>query len=106
MWNYMESRNSVFTKSAQEGIDRVEAGNYAFLMESTSIEYQTERNCNLSQIGGLLDSKGYGVATPIGKHLCIIQTQLDNLCANTHSLLKFIFAEMAIRTELSSRNNQ
>lgn len=63
----MESKNNVFTKTVQEGIGRVEAGNYAFLMESTSIEYQTERNCNLSQIGGLLDSKGYGVATPIGK---------------------------------------
>lgn len=67
MWNFMESKNNVFTKTVQEGIGRVEAGNYAFLMESTSIEYQTERNCNLSQIGGLLDSKGYGVATPIGK---------------------------------------
>ena len=68
----MESRNSVFTKSVQEGIDRVEVGNYAFLMESTSIEYQTERNCNLSQIGGLLDSKGYGVATPIGSYLYLV----------------------------------
>ncbi|KAF4794009.1 hypothetical protein TURU_105769 [Turdus rufiventris] len=35
-------------------------------MESTSIEYVTQRNCNLTQIGGLIDSKGYGVGTPIG----------------------------------------
>ena len=38
-------------------------GNYAFLMESASIEYIIERNCNLTQIGSLLDSKGYGIAT-------------------------------------------
>lgn len=37
-------------------------GSYAFLMESTSIEYVIERNCELTQIGGMLDSKGYGIA--------------------------------------------
>lgn len=31
-------------------------------MESTSIEYVIERNCELTQIGGMLDSKGYGIA--------------------------------------------
>ena len=25
-----------------------------------------QRDCNLTQIGGLLDSKGYGIATPKG----------------------------------------
>lgn len=34
-----------------------------FFMESTSIEYITERNCNLTQIGSPLDSKNYGIAT-------------------------------------------
>lgn len=37
-------------------------GNYAFLMESSSIEYAIERNCELTQIGGLLNSRGYGIA--------------------------------------------
>lgn len=37
-------------------------GSYAFLMEQTSIEYVIERNCELTQIGGMLDSKGYGIA--------------------------------------------
>nr|AQN78518.1 ionotropic receptor 12 [Meteorus pulchricornis] len=31
-------------------------------MESTSIEYIAERECDLAQINGLLDSKGYGIA--------------------------------------------
>lgn len=62
MWAAMEAqRPSVFTKSNQEGVDRVikEKGNYAFLMESTSIEYTIERNCDLTQVGGMLDSKGW-----------------------------------------------
>lgn len=46
----------------EEGKAEVERGNYAFFMESTSIEYTVERNCNLTQIGSLLDTKGYGIA--------------------------------------------
>ncbi|XP_058825661.1 glutamate receptor ionotropic, kainate 2-like [Topomyia yanbarensis] len=68
MWAAMESaRPSVFTKSNDEGRDRVLKGRglYAFLMESTSLEYITERYCELTRIGGLLDSKGYGIAMPV-----------------------------------------
>lgn len=43
-------------------------GLYAYLSESTSIEYITERNCDLTQIGGLLDSKSYGIALPTGNN--------------------------------------
>lgn len=61
----MESiRPSVFVNSNSKGIERVKKGNYAFLMESTSIEYEVQRNCDLIQIGGMLDQKGYGIATP------------------------------------------
>lgn len=70
MWAVMESSEpSVFAKNNAEGIERVVKGNrmYAFLMESTSIEYIVERNCNLTQVGGLLDSKGYGIAMPVSK---------------------------------------
>ncbi|UXI16918.1 hypothetical protein NH340_JMT02861 [Sarcoptes scabiei] len=65
MWRFMQSRPHVFTKSNAEGIARVKKsnGNYAYLMESASIEYVIERDCNLTQIGGLLDNKGYGIAT-------------------------------------------
>lgn len=52
----------IFVHSNEQGKAEVERGNYAFFMESTSIEYTIERNCNLTQIGGLLDSKGYGIA--------------------------------------------
>lgn len=36
-------------------------------MESTTIEYYKERNCDLLQIGGLLDSKSYGIGMKKGK---------------------------------------
>ena len=65
MASFMESQKpKVFTGSNNEGVKRVleSPGQYAFLMESNSISYQTERNCELTQIGGLLDSKGYGIA--------------------------------------------
>lgn len=45
-------------------------GSYAFLMESTSIEYVIERNCELTQFGGMLDSKGYGIAMRQSKAKC------------------------------------
>ncbi|KAH7645139.1 glutamate receptor [Dermatophagoides farinae] len=66
MWRFMENRPMVFVKTYDEGVQRVLEGNYAFLMESTMLDYMVQRNCNLTQIGGLLDSKGYGIATPIG----------------------------------------
>uniref|UniRef100_A0A061QLI4 Glutamate receptor 1 n=1 Tax=Cupiennius salei TaxID=6928 RepID=A0A061QLI4_CUPSA len=67
MYTVMQTAQpSVFTKNNQLGIERVKKGNYAFLMESTTIEFNTMRDCELTQIGGLLDSKGYGIATPPG----------------------------------------
>nr|XP_018914415.1 PREDICTED: glutamate receptor ionotropic, kainate 2-like isoform X2 [Bemisia tabaci] len=67
MWRFMENKKpSVFVPTYEEGIKRVLEGNYAFLMESTMLDYAVQRNCNLTQIGGLLDSKGYGIATPMG----------------------------------------
>lgn len=67
MWEFMNSRRqSVMVKNVEEGIQRVLTSDYAFLMESTTIEFVTQRNCNLTQIGGLIDSKAYGVGTPMG----------------------------------------
>ncbi|XP_057374823.1 glutamate receptor ionotropic, kainate 2-like isoform X2 [Daphnia carinata] len=67
MWRFMENKKpSVFVSTYEEGIRRVLEGNFAFLMESTTLDYFVHRNCNLTQIGGLLDSKYYGIATPIG----------------------------------------
>lgn len=72
MWRFMENRPNVFVGSYDEGVARVLEGNYAFLMESTMLDYMVQRDCNLTQIGGLLDSKGYGIATPMGEWMFLI----------------------------------
>lgn len=63
----MSSKPSALVKNNEEGIQRTLTADYALLMESTTIEYITQRNCNLTQIGGLIDSKGYGIGTPMGE---------------------------------------
>lgn len=58
---------SVFTKTTAEGVARVRKskGKFAFLLESTMNEYIEQRKpCDTMKVGGNLDSKGYGVATP------------------------------------------
>uniref|UniRef100_A0AC35TW41 PBPe domain-containing protein n=1 Tax=Rhabditophanes sp. KR3021 TaxID=114890 RepID=A0AC35TW41_9BILA len=61
MWEYMKNRD-VFVGSNKMGVDKVLSENYAYLMESTSLEYEVQQNCNLTQIGGVLGSKGYAIA--------------------------------------------
>merc|ERR1719486_1470584 len=60
------AKPNVYADSNKDGLDRVrkEDGMYAFFMEAASIEYHIERYCDLKQLGGLLDSKGYGIALP------------------------------------------
>ncbi|PSN42075.1 Glutamate receptor ionotropic [Blattella germanica] len=63
MYQYMmDNAGEVLTSSNEEGLEWVKTKNYAFLMESTSIEYFTERHCEVAQVGDLLDAKGYGIA--------------------------------------------
>ena len=64
-----ENEDEVMMASNKDGIDKVllGQGSYAYFMESTTIEYVVERHCNLQQIGGLLDSKSYGIAVQQGK---------------------------------------
>ncbi|KAM4732421.1 glutamate receptor 3-like isoform 4-T4 [Anableps anableps] len=68
MWSYMKSAEpSVFVKTTPDGVARVRKskGKFAFLLESTMNEYIEQRKpCDTMKVGGNLDSKGYGVATP------------------------------------------
>lgn len=58
MWETMQSSApTVFVNSSKEGIARVKAGNYAYMMESSMLEYYIGKDCQLQTIGGLLDSK-------------------------------------------------
>uniref|UniRef100_A0A8C7L0Q3 Glutamate receptor n=1 Tax=Oncorhynchus kisutch TaxID=8019 RepID=A0A8C7L0Q3_ONCKI len=73
MWQYMKSAEpSPFVKKTAEGVLRVRKskGKYAYLLESTMNEYIEQRKpCDTMKVGGNLDSKGYGIATPKGSPL-------------------------------------
>uniref|UniRef100_A0AAX7V1G0 Glutamate receptor n=1 Tax=Astatotilapia calliptera TaxID=8154 RepID=A0AAX7V1G0_ASTCA len=73
MWQYMKiAEPSVFVKKTSEGVQRVRKskGKYAYLLESTMNEYIEQRKpCDTMKVGGNLDSKGYGIATPKGSPL-------------------------------------
>jgi glutamate receptor, ionotropic, invertebrate len=68
MYEYMVNHPEHMTSSNDEGLERAKAGRYAFLMESSSIEYIIERQCEVRQLGGELDAKGYGIA--MKKSMC------------------------------------
>ncbi|XP_050306965.1 glutamate receptor ionotropic, kainate 2-like [Anthonomus grandis grandis] len=69
LWNNMKNEKpSVFETDNPSGVERVKVtkkGLYAFFMESTGIEYELGKSCNLRKIGGLLDSKSYGIGMPL-----------------------------------------
>uniref|UniRef100_A0AAQ6I9T4 Glutamate receptor n=1 Tax=Anabas testudineus TaxID=64144 RepID=A0AAQ6I9T4_ANATE len=75
MWSYMKAADpSVFVRTTDEGVMRVRKskGKYAYLLESTMNEYIEQRKpCDTMKVGGNLDSKGYGIATPKGSPLRI-----------------------------------
>ncbi|KAL3195582.1 hypothetical protein MRX96_045573 [Rhipicephalus microplus] len=53
MWTVMSNnREDSLASSTGEGVERVRRGDYAFLMEALTIEYLTDRDCQLAQIGG------------------------------------------------------
>nr|QRN45439.1 ionotropic glutamate receptor kainate 2-like isoform X3 [Carausius morosus] len=65
MFKYMlDNEEDVMSETNEIGEDRVKNKDedYAFLMESSSIDYIVERHCHLTRVGGLLDNKGYGIA--------------------------------------------
>ncbi|KAH8377029.1 hypothetical protein KR093_002855 [Drosophila rubida] len=67
-WNKMLSaKPDAFTKNNEEGVDRVKLnqGRYAFLMETTNLQYYTQRDCELTQIGESFGEKHYGIAVPL-----------------------------------------
>jgi hypothetical protein len=69
MWAFMsKAEPKVFVNDTETGVKRVRdsKGKYAFLLESTMNDYYNQRKpCNTMKVGDNLDSKGYGIATPI-----------------------------------------
>jgi ionotropic glutamate receptor len=48
--------------SNDQAIHLAKTENYAFIMESSSIEYIQYRECDLEQAGPLIDQKSYAIA--------------------------------------------
>ncbi|XP_017132703.1 glutamate receptor ionotropic, kainate 2 [Drosophila elegans] len=59
---------SAYTKDNLEGVDRVKKneGGYMFLMETTTLEYHREQNCDLRSVGEKFGEKHYAIAVPFG----------------------------------------
>uniref|UniRef100_A0A8D3BUI1 Glutamate receptor n=1 Tax=Scophthalmus maximus TaxID=52904 RepID=A0A8D3BUI1_SCOMX len=65
MWSYMKAADpSVFVKTTDEGVMRVRKSKGKYYIEQ-------RKPCDTMKVGGNLDSKGYGIATPKGSPLRI-----------------------------------
>ncbi|CAF2402152.1 unnamed protein product [Rotaria sp. Silwood2] len=133
MWTYMQQSDDVLFASNEEGISKVRKfpGKYAFLLEvssnksklninvmfvyfkkSTKNEYTNERlPCNTMKIGSNLDSKGYGIATPVGSELreainiAILEMSEDNILNNLKKKWWYDRSECHSATTKESKQN-
>ncbi|RZC36839.1 Lig chan, ANF receptor and/or SBP bac 3 domain containing protein [Asbolus verrucosus] len=72
IYDYMMAHSDdVLVSDTRLGVERAERENYAFFMEITSIQYETQRRCNLTDVGKLLDEKSYGIAMKKSMYLNI-----------------------------------
>jgi len=67
IWSVMNTNSDFNVKSNKEGIEKVRDGNgkYAFLMESTSAKFVTERKCDVETVGGLINEFQYAIGLPL-----------------------------------------
>ncbi|KAL3269195.1 hypothetical protein HHI36_008277 [Cryptolaemus montrouzieri] len=85
MWNNMIASNnpSVFVKNDAEGVKRVMTTKdslYAYLTESTIIDYEVKTNCELKSVGNWLNTISYAIAMPMNAgYLGIINSAILNL---------------------------
>ncbi|XP_045473639.1 glutamate receptor ionotropic, kainate 2-like [Harmonia axyridis] len=85
MWNNMKASNnpSVFVKNDDEGVKRVLSTKdslYAYLTESTIIDYNVKIKCDLKSVGNWLNSISYAIAMPMNAgYLGIINSAILNL---------------------------
>lgn len=62
-WEHMQKYASeVLVLENDDGVVKAQKERYAFLMETSSIEYEIQRKCNLDRVGNKLDEKSYGIA--------------------------------------------
>lgn len=67
--NSMDSADpSAYTQDNERGVARVKrsGGKYMFLMETTSLEYNINNDCDLRAVGDKFAEKHYAIAVPMG----------------------------------------
>ena len=69
MWQVMNGHPDVFVYSTDYGVEKARKGGYAFLTEMTNADYFSARICDLMKVGGNVDPRGHGIATPLGSKL-------------------------------------
>nr|WJJ63364.1 glutamate receptor ionotropic 6 [Pachyrhinus yasumatsui] len=62
IFKHMRDHPEDMPNDNKDGVKMAGTMKYAFFMESTSIEYTIQRECNLTIVGDRLDEKGYGIA--------------------------------------------
>lgn len=67
VWEKMTS-SGIMTNGNAEGIERVmeSAGDYAYLIESTSADWAISQYCDLVKIGEDINVRNYGIVVPMG----------------------------------------
>lgn len=86
--------DTVMMSDNKQGADRVkkEREAYAFFMESSMIEFEVQRNCDLTEVGTWLDNKAYGIAMPFSEcihivYVCIYIYCMEYKTFNTRRLI-------------------
>ncbi|KAG5684286.1 hypothetical protein PVAND_013522 [Polypedilum vanderplanki] len=69
MYQYMLTNDHLMTDSNDAGFEKARVSKYAFLAESSTIEYNERRICDIAHVGDKLDAKGYGIAVKKGSPL-------------------------------------
>lgn len=95
MYESMKASPTSYSSSNKDGVARVvnsPKAVYAFIMESSIIEFEIETKCQLKQIGGWLDVKNYAIAMPMSKLntiLSCIRTVFISLIKSTTTVKSY-----------------
>uniref|UniRef100_A0A1I8JNU6 PBPe domain-containing protein n=1 Tax=Macrostomum lignano TaxID=282301 RepID=A0A1I8JNU6_9PLAT len=79
---FLSAKNESFVRKTSEGIGRVREGGYAYILESTFNQYYRERDCELTQIGGIFNPSSYAFAVPQGN--AFLKEELGEVILQLH----------------------
>jgi hypothetical protein len=67
MWAFMSNINTdSMVDNTSVGLEKVKAGDYAFIWDAPINKYIALRECDVMTVGQPFDEKGYGIGVPLG----------------------------------------